>query len=165
MTTPESVSIDLLAGRHPNGQPVIERLPAVVAEMPNQFWLQQSPLFVPGLARGDRFELLRNTPGGFRVHTRSGNLCVRVFCRGDATALADELTPEVEKLGGTLDIATPRALAYSIHVAVGFAEIERLFDALVPTDSAHWSYGNVYDANGEPLHWWEELLAPGIAEP
>lgn len=155
-----AVSIDLIAGRHPNGQPVIERLPAVPADAPNQFWLLQSPLFVGGCARGDCIELLHNNPGRFRLRVRSGQLAVRVFGRDGVDKLGEELTPAVERLGGRLDIANARALAYSIHVAVGFREIEQLFDAIVTSAGAHWSYGNVYDDNGEPLLWWDDLLAP-----
>jgi hypothetical protein len=92
------------------------------------------------------------------MRVRSGQLCVRVFSRDPIAAIEQELTPAVERLGGSLDIASPRALAYSIHVAVGFTEIEQLFAALVPADGATWAYGNVYDADGESLDWWEDLL-------
>jgi hypothetical protein len=157
MTTPTPVTIELIAGRHPNGQPVIERLPAVPVGERNQFWLLQSPLFVPGIARGDCIELLQNTPGGFRMRMRSGQLCIRVLSRDGVERIADELTPAVERLGGKLDVATPRALVYSVHVAVGFTDIEKVFGEIVPAD-AQWSYGNVYDGNGEPLGWWQDLL-------
>jgi hypothetical protein len=160
MSVTESVSIELIAGRHPNGQPVIERVPAVPSETANQFWLLQSPLFINGCARGDCIELLRNNPGSFRMRVRSGQLCVRVYSREPIERIADELTPAVERLGGRLDIASPRALAYSIHVAVGFTDIEQVFTTFVPAEGATWSYGNVYDADGAPLDWWEELLAP-----
>jgi hypothetical protein len=51
---------------------------------------------------------------------------------------------------------------YSIHVAVGFREIEDVLDRIVgAAGDASWAYGNVYDpANGEPLDWWETLLNP-----
>lgn len=156
---PEPVQLELIAGRHPGGQPVIERLPAVPDRAPNRFWLLQSPLFVRGCARGDCIELLRNSPGQFRVRVRSGQLSVRVLGREPVAAIADELTPAVERLGGRLDIASARALVYSIHVAVGFRAIEALFSALVPA-GAQWAYGNVYGDDGAPLDWWEDLLAP-----
>ncbi|MET0377780.1 MAG: DUF4265 domain-containing protein [Spongiibacteraceae bacterium] len=160
MPETETVFLELIAGRHPNGQPVIERLPAVPSDTANQFWLLQSPLFVGGCARGDCIELLRNNPGKFRMRVRSGQLCVRVFSRDPIEIIADELTPAVERLGGRLDISSPRALAYSIHVAVGFSEIEQVFATWVPADTATWSYGNVYGEDGETLAWWDDLLAP-----
>lgn len=158
----EIIELNLLAGIHPNGQPVLEKVRALPQSNANAFRLLQSPLFVPGAACGDLIEMLNNNPGRFRVRERSGQLAVRVLSRDDIAALAEVLTPAVEKLDGTLDVQAPRALVYSIHVAVGFSEIERVFDAAVSTlSAAQWSYGNVYDfETGAPLDWWESLLNP-----
>lgn len=160
--SPAPLLLDLLAGTHPNGQPVLEQVPAQPAGQPNQYYLLQSPLFATGGASGDLIELLPNNPGRFRVRQHSGQLAVLVMRRDGVAGLAQELTPAVEKLGGRLDVQSPRALVYSIHVAVGFRNIERLFDTLVgAAGEAAWSYGNVYDpASGEPLEWWEPLLNP-----
>lgn len=153
--------IDLFAGTHPNGQPVFEKVPVIAAEQRNCYWLQQSPLFATGVASGDLVELLHNSPGRVRVRERSGQLAIRVLCRSGAQALAEELTPAIEKLGGRLDVQSERALVYSIHVAVGFREIEQLLDPLVQAAGASWAYGNVYNAEtGAPLEWWEGLLNP-----
>jgi hypothetical protein len=158
----QSVVIDLLAGIHPNGQPVLEKVRALKEPGQSIFRLLQSPVFVPGAACGDVIEMLNNNPGRFRIRERSGQLAVRVFCRDGVAALAAELTPAVEMLDGQLDVQSERALVYSIHVAVGFHEIEQVFDAHVNAiPNAGWSYGNVYDPeNGEPLGWWETLLNP-----
>lgn len=169
MTDIESVELPLLAGTHPNGQPVIERVAAQQIAAPQneaqgrtdsmRFRLLRSPLFVAGVAAGDEIRLLRNQPGQFRVLQRSGQLAVRVMSRDDVTRIAQELTPEVELAGGRLDLETPRALVYSLHFGVGFREIEALFDRHVKryADSG-WNYGNVYDDQGQPLAWWEDLL-------
>lgn len=156
------VLIDLLAGMHPNGQPVLEKVRALVEPEGTKFRLLQSPLFVTGAACGDVIELLKNSPGRFRVCERSGQLAVRVLCRDGVAVLEEELTPAVEKLDGQLDVKSERALVYSIHVAVGFREIEQVFDAhMAAGKNANWSFGNVYDPqNGEPLLWWESLLNP-----
>lgn len=157
-----NIELSLLAGIHPNGQPVLEKMRALAQPAAHQFRLLQSPLFVMGAACGDLIEMLNNNPGRFRVRERSGQLAVRVLCRDDISELAEVLTPEVEKLDGTLDVQAPRALVYSIHVAVGFSEIERVFDAAIAKfPAAQWSYGNVYDPEtGAPLNWWEALLNP-----
>lgn len=157
----KTVELNLLAGIHPNGQPVLEKVRAL-PQSENSYRLLQSPLFVTGTACGDLIEMLNNNPGRFRVRERSGQLAVRVLCRDDIGTLAEELTPAVEKLDGELDLQTPRALVYSIHVAVGFGEIERVFDeAIAKSKMAQWSYGNVYDPEtGAPLNWWETLLNP-----
>src|SRR5690606_41581078 len=99
MSSPDPTVIELLAGRHPNGQPVIERLPAMPVGERNQFWLLQSPMFVPGIARGDCIELLQNTPAGFRMRMRSGPLFVRVFCRYRNDVRERALSPAVERIG------------------------------------------------------------------
>lgn len=161
MTPNTPVELSLLAGTHPNGQPVIEKLQAIPSQQPNQYWLLLSPLFVPGCARGDRIELLANSPGRFRVRERSGQLAVRVFVREGVERLAEELTPAVELLGGRLDLQSERALVYSIHVAVGFSDIEAAVGPLVAAAGGGWNYGNVFSTEtGEPLGWWEELLNP-----
>lgn len=157
-----AIELSLLAGIHPNGQPVLEKVRALAQPAANQFRLLQSPLFVMGAACGDLIEMLNNTPGRFRVRERSGQLAVRVLCRDEICVIAEELTSAVEKLDGSLDVQAPRALVYSIHVAVGFNEIERVFDAAVAkSHTVQWSYGNVYDPEtGAPLDWWESLLNP-----
>jgi hypothetical protein len=161
MNTEAPQFLDLFAGSHSNGEPVFERVPALAAAARNCYYLQQSPLFAQGAASGDMIELLSHNPGRFRVRERSGQLAVRVLCRGGVEQLAEELTPLLEKLGGRLDVTSPRALVYCIHVAVGFREIERILDPLVQAAGATWSYGNVYAADsGEPLDWWEDLLNP-----
>lgn len=162
MNNEPSQRIDLFAGTHPNGQPVFEQVAALATEQRNCYRLQQSPLFAIGVASGDVIELMANNPGRFRVRERGGQLAVRVLRRDGVGALAEELTPLIEKLGGRLDVQSERALVYSIHVAVGFREIEGLLDPLVQAaGGANWAYGNVYNPEtGEPLDWWENLLNP-----
>lgn len=162
MSEAQLVEIDVLAGTRPDGRPVLEKLRALTTPENNRYRLLQSPLFATGAACGDVIELLQNNPGRFRVHERSGQLAVRVMRRGGVEALATELTPLLEKLDGELDIESERALVYSIHVAVGFREIEQVLDRVVgAAGDASWAYGNVYDPDsGEPLGWWETLLNP-----
>lgn len=162
MTDRKLIVLDALAGVHPDGQPVLEKLRALATDEKNRYRLLQSPLFATGMACGDLVEPLQNNPGRFRVHERSGQLAVRVLRRDGIAALEAELTPALEKLDGELDVHSERALVYSIHVAVGFREIEQVLDRIVgAAGGATWSYGNVYDpASGEPLDWWESLLNP-----
>ena len=157
----QEVRLQLLAGFDPQGQPVLEKLEAWALATEHCYELMRSPLFVRNLAAGDIFRLTRQTPGAFEVLRRSGRLTLRVYRRSDLDALERELTPEVEKLDGTLDRASERALAYSLHVNVGFAAVEAQFDR--PPEASpgsSWLYGNVYDpADGTtPLNWWHEFL-------
>jgi hypothetical protein len=153
--------IELFAGMGPKGTPIVEKLP--VRELDNsQLQLVQSPAFVKGLASGDVIRCDSPTQE-FDIVQRSGNLSIRIFSRDDITHLLEALTPELEKLGGELDLETPRMLVYSIHVSCGFAAIENILNQHVGKDgNSNWMYGNVYDPiDGQtPLNWWHDILKP-----
>lgn len=152
--------VELFAGLDPHGKPVSEKLP--VRELDNgELQLVQSPAFVKGLASGDviRFSV---RSGEFEVSQRSGNLSVRVFARENIEQIADQLTAELERLGGELDLETARMLVYSIHVSCGFSAIEDILNRVIRAGESAWMYGNVYDpVDGvTPLNWWQEVLKP-----
>ncbi len=153
--------IELFAGLGAKGQPIVEKLQ--VRELDNgQLQLVQSPAFVKGLAGGDVIRC--DSPNQeFEIVQRSGNLSVRVFSRDDIAPLLEALTPDIEKLGGELDVETSRMLVYSIHVSCGFSTIEAILDQHVGRDGkSSWMYGNVYDpTDGQTLlHWWHDILKP-----
>ncbi len=153
--------IELFAGIGADGKPIVEQLHVRELDDGN-FQLVQSPAFAKGLASGDVVKMLSKTRE-FDLVQRSGNLSIRVFSRSDIQAVADLLTPELEKLGGELDRETPRMLVYSIHVSCGFSAIENILNEFVGRDGqSAWMYGNVYDpTDGQtPLNWWLDLLKP-----
>ena len=153
--------IELFAGMGPKGQPMVEKLPVRELET-GELQLVQSPAFVKGLASGDVIKL-DNPTQEFDIVQRSGNLSIRVFSRDDIGPYGDAITPELEKLGGELDLETPRMLVYSIHVSCGFASIENILNRYVGQDGkSGWMYGNVYDPiDGQtPLNWWQDILKP-----
>jgi len=153
--------IELFAGLRADGEPFVEQLP--VRELENgQLQLVKSPAFVKGLASGD---VIRFIPGSreFELVQHSGNLSVRVFSRNDIGRLADQLTAEIEKSGGELDLETPRMLVYSIHVSIGFSTIEAMLNQAIGSSGDNaWFYGNVYhpEDGQTPLNWWQDLLKP-----
>lgn len=153
--------IELVAGYDPEGKAIIERLQVkVTAE--NGCELVKSPAFIKGIASGDVIKL-DSEDGKFEVVRRGGNLCIRVFSRGDVVALSEQLTPQIEKLGGDLDLETDRMLVYSIHASCGFKAIEEMLNKHVGESSqSAWQYGNVYDPvdGTTPLNWWNEILSP-----
>lgn len=153
--------IELFAGIGPEGAPVVERLQVQVNEN-NECQLVRSPAFIKGIASGDVIKLTGAGEGKpqFELLRRSGNLAIRVMSRGDVQALSERLTPQLEQLGGELDVETPRLLIYSVHVSLGFAAIEALLNAAMDEQGA-WFYGNVYDPSDgtTPLNWWLEVLA------
>ena len=153
--------IELFAGIGANGQPMVEQLQVRELEDGN-LQLVQSPAFAKGLAAGDVVKMLPQTRE-FDLVQRSGNLSIRVFSKGDISALSDAITPELEKLGGELERETPRLLSYAIHVSCGFEAIEDILNRHVGQDgNSAWVYGNVYDPNDgtTPLNWWLDILKP-----
>lgn len=162
MTTALQI-IELFAGTNPDGEPVVERMQVRVNE-DDSVQLVRSPAFIKGIASGDTIKVNREDPEKptFELIKRSGNLAVRVFCRDDSTKLSDSLTPQLEKLGGELDMESPRLLVYSIHVSCGFAEIEQILNSICDGANSVWYYGNVYDpVDGQtPLNWWQDILKP-----
>lgn len=155
-------TIELMAGRHPSGEMIIERVLVAPQEQANTYLLLKSPVFVRGIARGDIIQRMSSPKGAFKIEQHSGNLCIRVFGKQPLSPLEPALTAELEKLGGDLDVAEPRVLVYSIHVSCGFTKIEELLNQQLSTSpDAAWFYGNVYDPDsGEPLNWWQPILAP-----
>lgn len=153
--------IEIFAGIGANGQPILEKLP--VRELDTgELQLVQSPAFAKGLASGD---LLKCSPSTreFEIVQRSGNLSVRVFSKQDIGEIADGLIADMEKLGGQLDLETPRMLVFSIHVSCGFNAIETILNQHLNNDPQRtWMYGNVYDpVDGQtPLNWWLDILKP-----
>ncbi|WP_043319911.1 DUF4265 domain-containing protein [Microbulbifer sp. HZ11] len=162
MTTALQI-IELFAGMNPDGEPVVERMQVRVNE-DDSVQLVRSPAFIKGIASGDTIKVNRDDPEkpSFDLVKRSGNLAVRIFCREDSTRLSDQLTPQLEKLGGELDLESPRLLVYSIHVSCGFAEIEQILNSVCDGANSVWYYGNVYDpVDGQtPLNWWQHILKP-----
>jgi len=152
--------IELFAGNDPAGQPVVERL-SVRQNEDDSFQLVKSPAFIKGLASGDVVQLVPDSKE-FEIKQHGGNLCIRVYAKSHLTDINEQLTPELEKLGGELDTETPRFLVYSIHVSCGFNAIETLLNRYVVGEHCMWVYGNVYDpADGTtPLNWWNDVLKP-----
>jgi hypothetical protein len=152
--------LELYAGSHPvNNQPIFEKVLATPLQNSGDYRLLKSPLFVRGVAALDSINLNADSRGRFIVIERGGSLSIRVFFREPNEGLEMQLTAEIEKLAGCLDIKTERALVYSIHFGVGFSSIEQLMGKWVNGDAASWNYGNVYDPDsGEALNWWQDLL-------
>ena len=169
----QTLHIPLIAGYRHDGEGIVEQIevtpvgnedkPKTGTPAPTHYRLVRSPAFVRGLAAGDRIAFPSDTPQGYELIKRSGNLCLRVLSKNNITQVLQVLTPEIELLDGILDVETPRLLVYSIHVSIGFQAIEILLDRISGQfPETLWYYGNVYDpADGvTPLDWWQEFLAP-----
>lgn len=152
--------IELFAGIGADGKPVVERLQVRVNE-DDSCQLVRSPAFIKGIASGDVIKLEQGTQN-FELIKRSGNLAIRIFSKRDMEQLAENLTAQLEKLGGEQDLETPRMLVFSIHASCGFEKIEAILNKFCDGQNAMWVYGNVYDpVDGRtPLNWWQDILKP-----
>jgi hypothetical protein len=145
----------LLLIEYRQGQPLKE--PVHAEEVAGGvFRLLYSPGLVQGIAAGDEFRL-KDDAGAFEVTRRGGNLAVQVFSSEPVAPYQAELVERVARLGGSLDGAIERGLAFTVPVSVGFPAVEAVFNGWVADHPDwEWYYGNVYDpADGiTPLGWW-----------
>lgn len=157
----ESFELPFLAGLNPEGDPVFESLEVeLVEDSEDEVRLVRSPLLTRNLAAGDKLKVVNPSSAEYELLRRSGNLSIRVFRVHQLEVLAENLTAKIEKLGGSLDRQTDRALVYSIHFSIGFQVIEELLSkAIQDYPDTVWYYGNVYDPEDgtTPLKWWEEF--------
>ena len=155
---PRDVRLPVLSDGRRQGE---ESLPAVVVG-PGRYRLLASPGFVEGLAAGDELELSPDSPLGYRVLSRGGNLCVWFYFHHEVDAEsseAEDLSRTAGALGGRLDGGWSRMLVLTLPVSAGWAAIESAMHAAIErVGGASWLYGNVYDPSDgvTPLRWWKE---------
>lgn len=153
-------TIELVAGYKSDDEPVLEQLLVLPGGNAGEFVLEKSPAFVRGLAAGDLIRYPAQTETGYELLKHSGNLSIRVLNQHNTESLAEALTPEVERHDGRLDVESPLLLVYTIHVSIGFQQIEQLMDqAIGRFPGSVWYYGNVYNPKDgvTPLNWWQEV--------
>tara|TARA_B100000686_G_C16529147_1_gene831391 strand:+ start:248 stop:745 length:498 start_codon:yes stop_codon:yes gene_type:complete len=154
----KKLELPFLAGLDNNDQPVFESLELeVLSDRPDHARLIKSPVLARNLAAGDTIKIINPNTAEYELVARSGNLCIRLFGKDELNNLEQVLTSAIEKLGGSLDNKTNRALVYSVHISIGFRKIELLLDeACRDYPETVWYYGNVYDPEDgiTPLEWW-----------
>lgn len=155
---PETLHIPLVAGLNAEGEPVLEQIKVSLLEgKQGEYRILQAPAFVRGLARGDSIRFPARTAQGCELLKRSGHLTIRIFRKHNIDAAEQFLTPEFELIDGSLEQHSAGLLVYSIHVSIGFQQIELLLDKAVGQfPGLVWYYGNVYDPQDgtTPLNWW-----------
>lgn len=155
---PGQVVVPVLSDGRRQGE---ESLPAIEVG-PGRYRLLASPGFVEGLAAGDEFELSPDSPLGYRVLARGGNLCAWFYFPHEVDAESHEvgeLSRIAEALGGRLDGGWSRMAVLTVPLSAGWAAIESALNgALERLGGTSWLYGNVYDPidGVAPLRWWEE---------
>ena len=153
----DKTQLPFLAGIESNGEPVFESLYVeFLTDTPQHFRLIKSPLLARNLAAGDLVRQINPDKAEYELINRSGNVCIRLFGGEELTDVEQALTSKFEKIGGCLDLQTPRALVYTIHVSIGFKTIESMLDETCKDyTEVVWYYGNIYDPEDgiTPLEW------------
>lgn len=143
---PQPAAINLTVERNPDGTPFEESV-RVEPLGGARYRVLASPGLLEGLAAGDEIELDPATRQGFRVTKPGGNVCVQLFHKG---AVAPEVAPRVEALGGWLDGEAPGLLVWTFPREAGFPAIEAIFyDCERRYPGCTWMYGNVYPPTSE----------------
>jgi hypothetical protein len=127
----------------------------------NEFIIQNIPAFTYGLGLKDTIRLLNSESGSYEVIKRARQIVVRLYVDGSLDKPEiKSLIDDVVDLGGFFEVGknTDQAdgkslLLMALSLNVGFGKIEEL---LKPFGGVgyQWEYGNVYDADGNPLNWW-----------
>jgi len=152
------VRIALLFDEANGRREVVLATPGIEADT---FIIHSIPAFTYGLGWKDCIRLLDKERGAYEVTERGGQLVVRLYVDGSLDRPdIQQLIDAVVALGGSFEVAKNDAQASGMSLLLialsaerGFAEIERL---MKPCEAAgyQWEYGNVYDAEGNPLNWW-----------
>jgi len=146
-----NMHIDLFVEDAPPGatQPVeVERL------ADGTYRLLYSPGLVEGIAAGDVVRVVDPGTGGFELVSRGGNVAIKVL-HDQIAAVRSFLDPRFERLGGRCDGAIEKAAVYTVPVTAGFDSIQNVMRAMVTeVAGSSWYFGNIYDADDNPLNWW-----------
>jgi hypothetical protein len=143
----------LFAGLNTDGQPVQEQVPAAVVT-PGVYDVLASPAMVYDCAAGDRIQVAKD--GSFEVLRHGGNLCLVLLPDAPPTDTdIGLLTTAFERLDGIVEVPVDRRfIVITVPVSAGFPAIEKAVNDWIADRGCPWEYGNVYDADGNPLNWW-----------
>jgi len=127
----------------------------------NTFFVQSIPAFTYGLGLNDTIRLQDSVSGSYEVIARAKQVVIRLYADGglDKPEI-QSLIDDVVKFGGCFEVGKntdkvggKSLLLIALNLEVGFGKIEEL---LRPFGGSgyQWEYGNIYDAEGNPLNWW-----------
>ncbi|MGH2689987.1 MAG: DUF4265 domain-containing protein [Actinomycetota bacterium] len=156
----DQVFVHLLAGvQEATGRVVHEEIPARPVGG-DRYLLLATPGLATGCAAGDVIRV--NEQGRFAVEVRGGYVAVHVYPPEPLEPRAIEaLRHWIVPLGGVVEAPDPAKFAVAtVPVTAGFNAIEDAMDAWTSVrEETKWFFGNVYDAEGKPLGWWEPQQA------
>jgi hypothetical protein len=115
-----------------------------------------SPGFVEDIAAGDVIRVTDQARGAFEVIKYGGNVSVKISDIESIINKLQSLDEALSKVGARLDGNLEHVAVWTIPVESGFQKIEvAIAKACELLKEPTWWYGNVYDAQGNPLNWWQ----------
>ncbi|MCP3755994.1 DUF4265 domain-containing protein [Streptomyces sp. TBY4] len=130
-----------------------DEIVAVTRMSDGRYLVRLSPGFVRGVAAGDVIDYDEASKSA-NVIERGGNIAVQVFHRGIAEEIIATLKRNTVEVGGRVDGELSSLVVLTFPLDIGFPAIESVL-ARLPEAGIEWDYGNVFDAQGEPLSWWK----------
>ncbi|MFI5862605.1 DUF4265 domain-containing protein [Streptomyces sp. NPDC051546] len=130
-----------------------DEIVAVTRMSDGRYLVRLSPGFVRGIAAGDVIDY-DDASKSASVIERGGNVAVQVFHRDTPEEIIETLKVNAVELGGRVDGELSSLVVLTFPLDTGFPAIESLL-SLLPEAGIEWDYGNVFDAQGEPLSWWK----------
>jgi hypothetical protein len=114
---------------------------------PNRYRLLSAPLWVPGLAAEEVFELSEADPRGYRVLESGGNLCIWFRMPAEVAErhelVVDALDGGLEWIGGRLDGRAGWAFSFTLSAGVDRPIYAKAFDgAVARVPGSRWMIGN-----------------------
>jgi hypothetical protein len=125
-----------------------EEVLAVEELGPNRYRLLSAPLWVPGLAAEDEFELSEAEPRGFRLLKSGGNLCIWFRMPPEIAEkhelVVDALDGGLEWIGGRLDGKAGSAFSFTLAASVDRPVYAKAFDgAVARVPGSSWRISNL----------------------
>lgn len=122
------------------------------------FLVLATPGMVYGCAAGDTVRV--QPDGQFAVLRRGGNVAVHIYAKPPLEQRdIDDLHGKFDPLRGLVEAPAHRRFAVvTVPVAAGFPAIEAAIAGWMSfrAHTAEWFFGNVYDDDGDALHWWDD---------
>ena len=145
--------IDLhIEGTEDRTQPV-----EVESVSPDVYQILYSPGFVEDIAAGDVIRVTDETKGTFEVIKFGGNVSVKIADVESIIEKLQSIDDFLSSVAARRDGNLEHVAVWTIPVKSGFKNIEAaIAKACSLLKEPTWWYGNVYDAQDNPLNWWQD---------
>ena len=118
------------------------------------FRILLTPGFVSGFAAGDLVGYDADAQT-LTLVDRGGNVGVQFFHPRLESHVLAHIEEQVKSVGGTVDGRLDRLLVFTFPASVRVSNIQTFLRAYETSFGVEWEFANLFDADGDPLPWWE----------